>query len=141
MAEAIGGEGNVVLDQGLQGAAEAELEYSASKEMFESYDKINIVSDYVDDYDPAKGEQALASIIAANPDIDAVTTQGYVSAVVNAFSKAGLDIPVSCGGGYNGNLKTLKANNAEGIIDVYIAGLSAVALNYAIRIMDGRGNG
>ena len=59
------------------------------------------------------------------------------SAVVNAFSKAGLDIPVSCGGGYNGNLKTLKANNAEGIIDVYIAGLSAVALNYAIRIMDG----
>lgn len=137
MAEAIGGEGNVVLDQGLQGAAEAELEYSASKEMFESYDKINIVSDYVDDYDPAKGEQALASIIAANPDIDAVTTQGYVSAVVNAFSKAGLDIPVSCGGGYNGNLKTLKANNAEGIIDVYIAGLSAVALNYAIRIMDG----
>ena len=137
MAEAIGGEGNVVLDQGLQGAAEAELEYSASKEMFETYDKINIVSDYVDDYDPAKGEQALASIIAANPDIDAVTTQGYVSAVVNAFSKAGLDIPVSCGGGYNGNLKTLKANNAEGIIDVYIAGLSAVALNYAIRIMDG----
>ena len=84
MAEAIGGEGNVVLDQGLQGAAEAELEYSASKEMFETYDKINIVSDYVDDYDPAKGEQALASIIAANPDIDAVTTQGYVSAVVNA---------------------------------------------------------
>lgn len=50
----MGGEGNVVLDQGLQGAAEAELEYSASKEMFETYDKINIVSDYVDDYDPQK---------------------------------------------------------------------------------------
>ena len=78
MAEAIGGEGNVVLDQGLQGAAEAELEYNASKEMFESYPGINIVSDYQSNYGLSEGEQALASVIAANPDVDAVTTQGYV---------------------------------------------------------------
>lgn len=137
MAGAIGEEGNVVLCEGLQGAAEAELEYNASKEVFESYENINIVSSYQDDYDPAKGEQALSSIIAANEDIDAVTTQGYVSAVINAFSKAGLDIPVSCGGGYNGNLKALAEAGAEGIIDAYYAGLSANALNYAIRILDG----
>lgn len=137
MAEAIGGEGNVVLCEGLQGAAEAELEYNATVDVFGSYENINIVASYQDDYDPAKGEQALSSIIAANEDIDAVTTQGYVSAVVNAFSKAGLDIPVSCGGGYNGNLKTLMENGAEGIIDAYYAGLSANALNFAIRILDG----
>lgn len=137
MAEAIGGEGNVVLCEGLQGAAEAELEYNATVEVFESYENIDIVSSYQDDYDPAKGEQALSSIIAANSDIDAVTTQGYVSAVINAFSKAGLDIPVSCGGGYNGNLKALAEAGAEGIIDAYYAGLSANALNFAIRILDG----
>lgn len=137
MSEAIGGEGNVVLDQGLQGAAEAELEYNASKSVFESYDGINIVADYQSNYGLSEGEQALASVIAANPDIDAVTTQGYVASVINAFKKAGLDIPVSCGGGYNGNLIALVDNDAQGIIDVYIAGLSAIALNYAIRIMDG----
>lgn len=137
MAEAIGGEGNVVLDQGLQGAAEAELEYNASKSVFESYEGINIVADYQSNYGLSEGEQALASVIAANPDIDAVTTQGYVASVINAFKKAGLDIPVSCGGGYNGNLIALVDNDAQGIIDVYIAGLSAIALNYAIRIMDG----
>ncbi len=137
MAEAIGGEGNVVLDQGLQGAAEAELEYNASKEMFESYPGINIVSDYQSNYGLSEGEQALASVIAANPDVDAVTTQGYCGSVINAFKKAGLDIPVSCGGGYNGNMKALLANDAEGIIDVYYVGLSADALNYAIRILDG----
>ncbi|MCI8550821.1 MAG: substrate-binding domain-containing protein [Lachnospiraceae bacterium] len=137
MAEAIGGEGNVVLDQGLQGAAEAELEYNASKEMFETYPGINIVSDYQSNYGLSEGEQALASVIAANPDIDAVTTQGYCGSVINAFKKAGLDIPVSCGGGYNGNMKALLENNAEGIIDVYYVGLSADALNYAIRILDG----
>ncbi len=137
MAEAIGGEGNVVLDQGLQGAAEAELEYNASKEMFETYSGINIVSDYQSNYGLSEGEQALASVIAANPDIDAVTTQGYCGSVINAFKKAGLDIPVSCGGGYNGNMKALLENDAEGIIDVYYVGLSADALNYAIRILDG----
>lgn len=137
MAGAIGEEGNVVLCEGLQGAAEAELEYNASKEVFESYENINIVASYQDDYDPAKGEQALSSIIAANENIDAVTTQGYVSAVINAFDKAGLDIPVSCGGGYNGNLKALAASGSEGIINAYYAGLSANALNYAIRILDG----
>lgn len=137
MAEAIGGKGNVVLDQGLQGAAEAELEYNASKAVFESYDGINIASDYLSNYGLSEGEQALASVIAANPDIDAVTTQGYCGSVISAFKKAGLDIPVSCGGGYNGNGKALIENNAQGIIDVYIAGLSAIALNYAIRIMDG----
>ncbi|MFT3983651.1 MAG: substrate-binding domain-containing protein [Lachnospiraceae bacterium] len=137
MAEAIGGAGNVVLDQGLQGAAEAELEYNASKAVFESYDGIKIASDYLSNYGLSEGEQALASVIAANPDIDAVTTQGYCASVINAFKKAGLDIPVSCGGGYNGNGKALMENDAQGIIDVYIAGLSAIALNYAIRIMDG----
>ncbi|CUX17630.1 substrate-binding domain-containing protein [Clostridium sp. C105KSO13] len=137
MAEAMGGKGNVVLDQGLQGAAEAELEYNASKSVFESYDGIDIVSDYLSNYGLSEGEQALASVIAANPDIDAVTTQGYCASVINAFKKAGLDIPISCGGGYNGNGKALVENKAQGIIDVYIAGLSAIALNYAIRIMDG----
>ena len=137
MAQVIGQEGNVVLCEGLAGAAEAELEFNASKEVFESYENITVVADYQDDYDPAKGEQALSSLITANPDIDAVTTQGYVSAVINAFSKAGLDIPVSCGGGYNGNMKALVEAGAEGITDVYYAGLSANALNYAIRILDG----
>lgn len=137
MIEAMGGEGNVVLDQGLQGAAEAELEYNASKAVFEAAEGINIVADYQSNYGLAEGEQALASVIAANPDIDAVTTQGYCASVINAFKKAGLDIPVSCGGGYNGNSIALVDNNAQGIIDVYIAGLSAIALNYAIRIMDG----
>lgn len=137
MIQAIGGEGNVVLDQGLTGAAEAELEYNASKAVFEAAPGINIVSDYLSNYGLSEGEQALASVIAANPDVDAVTTQGYCASVVNAFKKAGLEIPVSCGGGYNGNLITLVDNNAQGIIDVYIAGLSAIALNYAIRILDG----
>ncbi len=137
MIQAIGGQGNVVLDQGLKGAAEAELEYNASKAVFEAVPGINIVADYQSNYGLSEGEQALASVIAANPDIDAVTTQGYCASVINAFKKAGLDIPVSCGGGYNGNLISLVDNNAQGIIDVYIAGLSAIALNYAIRIMDG----
>lgn len=137
MAEKIGGQGNVILCEGLAGAAEAELEFNASKEVFESYEGITVVADYEDEYDPAKGEQALSSLITANPDIQAVTTQGYVSAVINAFSKAGLDIPVSCGGGYNGNMRLLVESGAEGIIDAYYAGLSANALNFAIRILDG----
>ncbi len=137
MIQAIGGQGNVVLDQGLKGAAEAELEYNASKAVFEAAPGIKIVADYQSNYGLSEGEQALASVIAANPDVDAVTTQGYCASVINAFKKAGLDIPVSCGGGYNGNLISLVDNNAQGIIDVYIAGLSAIALNYAIRIMDG----
>jgi ribose transport system substrate-binding protein len=137
MIQAMGGKGNVVLDQGLKGAAEADLEYNASKKVLQKASGIKIVSDYQSNYGLSEGEQALASVIAANPDINAVTTQGYCASVINAFKKAKLPIPVSCGGGYNGNLISLVDNKAKGIIDVYIAGLSAIALNYAIRIMDG----
>jgi len=138
MAEAMGGEGNAVMDQGLPGAAVSEQEYNAAKEIFDGYEGISIVSDYISNYAEADGESSLASVIAANSDIDAVVTQGYTTSVARAFKKAGIDeIPVSCGGGYNGNLLTFLENDSQGIIHVYIPGISAVALNYAIRILDG----
>jgi ribose transport system substrate-binding protein len=138
LIQAVGGKGNVVQDQGLKGAAEADLEYNAAKKVFQAAAPgIKIVADYQSNYGLSEGEQALANVITANKDIDIVTTQGYTASVINAFKKAGLKIPASCGGGYNGNLISLVDNKAQGIIDVYIAGLSAIALNYGIRILDG----
>ena len=138
LAEAVGGKGNVVLDQGLPGAAVSEQEYNAAKEIFDSYPDMKVVSDFISNYAEADGEAALSSVIAANSDIDVVVTQGYMTSVTNAFKKAGIeDIPASCGGGYNGNLLTCLENDSQGIIHVYIPGISAIALNYAIRILDG----
>lgn len=138
LAEAVGGKGNVVLDQGLPGAAVSEQEYNAAKEIFDSYPDMKVVSDFINNYAEADGEAALSSVIAANSDIDVVVTQGYMTSVTNAFKKAGIeDIPASCGGGYNGNLLTCLENDSQGIIHVYIPGISAIALNYAIRILDG----
>lgn len=138
LAEAVGGKGNVVLDQGLPGAAVSEQEYNAAKEIFDTYPDMKVVSDFISNYAEADGEAALSSVIAANSDIDVVVTQGYMTSVTNAFKKAGIDkIPASCGGGYNGNLLTCLENDTQGIIHVYIPGISAIALNYAIRILDG----
>lgn len=138
LAEVVGGEGNAVVDQGLPGAAVSELEYNAAIEIFDQYEGITVVSDFISNYAEADGQASLSSVIAANSDIDIVVTQGYMTSVTNAFNQAGIeDIPASCGGGYNGNLLTCLENDCEGIIHVYIPGISAIALNYAIRILDG----
>lgn len=138
LAEAVGGTGNAVVDQGLPGAAVSEQEYNAAVEIFDQYEGINVVSDFISNYAEADGEASLASVIAANSDIDIVVTQGFMTSVTNAFNKAGIEkIPASCGGGYNGNLLTCLENDCDGIIHVYIPGISAIALNYAIRILDG----
>ena len=137
LAEKIGGAGNVVLDRGLANSSFAQTNFDAAKEVFDSYPDINIVAEFTSEFAEGPAEQALASIIAANPQIDAVMTQGYMTAVFNAFEKAGKEGVPCCGGANNGNKLACLEGGYDGIVHVWLTGVGAIALQKAVEILDG----
>ena len=77
--------------------------------------------------------------MTANPEIDAVFSQGYVACIARAFRNAGKKIPVITGGGSNGTGIDVLQNNDYTCLqwDCNLAGMGAMAMEQAIQILQG----
>ena len=89
----LGAKGNVVVLEGIPGAASSEDRKKGAAEVFPKYSGIKIVSQQTAEYDRAKALHVMENILQAQPDIDAVycfndeMAMGALSAVKAAKRK------------------------------------------------------
>lgn len=138
LAKVLHGHGNIIFDRGLPGATVSYILTNDALAVFHKYPGIKIVGYFDGQYAEGPTEQGVASLLAANPNVNAVYTQGYCTSVVRAFAQAGKKpVPMACQG-YNGNFLVLAKPGANGIITVNTPGLSAIALQVAVDVLEGK---
>ena len=99
LVEELGGEGDVVVINGIAGHPANEARYDAVKEVFSENPGINVVQEANADWDQATAQQQMSNILASQPNIDGVWTQdGMAQGVLQAVQSASPDqFPVISG--------------------------------------------
>lgn len=141
LREQLGGEGNVVLLEGIAGMGVSDLRSEGA--IAGMGEGINILARQPAGWDYAQGKTAMEDFIAAYPDqIDGVYSQGGAMSqgAIDAFLAAGLDpVPVP-GEGYNGFLNYWAANLDNGFTSIAPdepTWQSVAALDVAIDCLNG----
>ncbi len=139
IAKALNGKGNIILDRGLPGAPISKVLTDGAKAVFAKYPDIHIVCEFDGQYAEGPNEQGVSSCLAANPQVDAVVGPSYCAATIRAFKAANRPlVPISCAN-FNGSFTALATEKgASGVILVNSPGLSALAMQTALDIMDGK---
>lgn len=140
LAEAINGKGKVVVDRGLPGAQGSGPLYERAKAVFAQYPDIEIVAEFDGKFAEAETLAGMSSAIAANPQIDAVYTQGYILPVVKALQEAKRPLVPISGWSYNSSFLALAQNNCDGVITHGTPGIGAEAMKMALDILEGKSN-
>ena len=124
LADALGGKGNIIALNGLAGISTSEDRFAGAKEVFDKYPDIHIVGQANADWDYAKGKTAAENLLAANPQIDGVWSQGgeMTRGTIEAFQAAGRPLVPMTGEDNNGFLKVWKS-----LMDAKTPGFDAVA--------------
>jgi len=92
LATQLGGEGDVVVINGLAGHPANEARSKGVKDVFGHFPDIDILNTVNAGWDQATAQQKMSNILAAQPDIDAVWTQdGMAVGVLRAVRAANLD--------------------------------------------------
>jgi ribose transport system substrate-binding protein len=137
MAVQLGGKGNIILDRGLAGAPiSAQLQQGYEK-VLAKYPDIKVVGYYNGNYALGPEQSGVAALLAANPKIDGIMTQGYGSGAIQALKDAGRPIVPVVGFSYNvAALTCAQTQGAKCILGSNPAYLSSEAIKLAVDILD-----
>ncbi|MBZ9674681.1 substrate-binding domain-containing protein [Mesorhizobium sp. ES1-1] len=137
MAKQLGGKGNIILDRGLAGAPiSAQLQQGYEK-VLAKYPDIKVVGYYNGNYALGPEQSGVAALLAANPKIDGIMTQGYGSGAIQALKDAGRPIVPVVGFSYNVAAVTCaQTQGAKCILGSNPAYLSSEAIKLAVEILD-----
>jgi len=141
IAEACNYKGNYVLDIGLNGSATGAIMVDAvEKWMKENAPDMVQVATFEGQFAEAPAEEGIASAMAANPQIDAVFSQGYINSIARQFRNAGRKVPVITGGGANGTGIDVLKNKDYDVLQWLVnwSGMGAVAMEYALQMLNGQ---
>lgn len=137
LAEQIGGKGNVIIDRGLAGAPISAQLQEGYEKVLANYPDIKVVGYFNGDYALGPEQSGVASLLAANPQVDGILTQGYGSGAIQALQDAGRPmVPVV---GFSYNVAALACGQTEGascILGSNPAYLSSEAIKLAVEILD-----
>ena len=93
LAAAIGEKGDVLVDEGIPGAPSSVIRTEAYKRVLGEFPNINIVGTYIGNGAPGPELQQVSALLASHRNVVGVVTEGYCSAVYQAFQRAGLKPP------------------------------------------------
>ena len=137
MVEQLGGKGNVIVDRGLAGAPISAQLQGGYEAVLAKYPDIKIVGYYNGDYALGPEQAGVAALLAANPQIDGILTQGYGSGAIQALKDAGRPIVPVVGFSYNvAALTCAQTEGAKCILGSNPAYLSSEAIKLAVEILD-----
>ena len=137
VAAAIDYKGKVVVDRGLAGASKTSEMYQAALDVFAQYPDIEIVAEFDGNFTYSDTLSAMESIIAAQPQIDAVYTCGYADGAIDAFVDAGLKPVPTCGFYYNSSALAMLEHDVPALLILNPASLSATAMQMALDELNG----
>ena len=137
MVAQLGGKGNVIIDRGLAGAPISAQLQGGYEKVLAKHPDIKIVGNYNGDYALGPEQSGVASLLAANPQIDGILTQGYGSGAIQALKDAGRPIVPVTAFSYNvAALTCAQTQGAKCILGSNPAYLSSEAIKLAVDILD-----
>ena len=144
VATTLNGKGKVVIMDGLPGNPAAETRRKAAFDTFKKYPGIDIVWSGYGLWDQAKAQAVMATVIAAQPQIDGAFVEDSMGlGVLRAFQNARRPIPVMTGEAQKAFLLAWKAELAKGTNMKAFAqpnppDISRNAIGIAVRLAAGR---
>ncbi|HMQ30342.1 MAG TPA: ABC transporter substrate-binding protein [Chloroflexaceae bacterium] len=145
LVDTLGGEGDVVVINGIAGHPANEARYAGVQEVFEANPGINVLNVANANWDQATGQQVMANLLASQPNIDGVWTQdGMALGVLQALQAANPSAyPVVAGearAGYMQLWDEVKEAHPEfqsfGVVNP--PGVAASGLRVAVNLLQGR---
>jgi ribose transport system substrate-binding protein len=136
MAVQLGGKGNVLVDRGLAGAPISAQLQEGYEKVLKDYPDIKVVGYYNGEYALGPEQSGVAALLAANPQVDGILTQGYGSGAIQALKDAGRPMVPVVGFSYNVAALTCAETKSPCILGSNPAYLSSEAIKLAVEILD-----
>jgi ribose transport system substrate-binding protein len=144
IAETLGGKGKVVVLDGIPGHPAAEARRKAALDVFKAHPGIEVVWSGYGEWDHAKAQAVMATVIASYPQIDGAFVEDSMGlGVLRAFQNAGRPIPVMTGEAQKAFLLAWKAELQKGtglraFAQPNPPDISRNAIGIAVRLANGR---
>ena len=144
LADKLGGKGNIIVLDGMDGITVAVGRWAGAKEVFDKYPGIKVLGKTFADWDYAKGKTASENFLAAFPQIDGVWASGgdMTRGAIEAFVEAKRPLVPMFGEDSNGFLKLWKKYKGQGKFDAIGSSLPtyffAEGLKLGLDIADGK---
>ena len=139
IVDQLGGKGKVIGLTGISGLSTRELRYQGAKSVFDANPEIEVLAVEDANWDYATGKTVTSNLLAAYPEIDAVWSQGGAMTLgaIEAFQAANRALVPMSGEDNNGLMKVWYNNGSEGIGCAKPTWLARVAIENAIKLMNG----
>jgi ribose transport system substrate-binding protein len=138
MATQLKDTGNVFEDTGLAGAPISATITAAWTSVLNSDANIKVVGTYQGQYALGPEQQGVASLLAAHSDVNGILTQGYCTGAIKALQAAGDPlVPMVCQAYNQTFLALAQDKGASGFIMANPAYLSVLAMNTAVKVLEG----
>lgn len=143
LVKKLDGKGDIIVLNGIAGLSTSDDRFKGAKEVFDQYPDIKILAAVNASWDYAQGKQAVSNLLAANPKIDGVWSQGGAMTLgaIDAFEAAQRPLVPMTGEDNNGYLKRWKALEGKGFDSIGTSKptwLGSEALIVAINLLDGK---
>jgi ribose transport system substrate-binding protein len=145
LVDQLGGQGNVVVINGLAGHPANEARYNGVKEVFGQNPGIKVLNEVNADWVQTTGQQKMADLLASQPDIDGIWSQdGMAQGVLQALVAANpAEYPVVAGearAGYmqlwNEVLQTKPDFKSFGVVNP--PGIGTSGIHVAVQLLQGK---
>jgi ribose transport system substrate-binding protein len=139
LAERMGGEGNVIMVNGVPGTSVDSDRNAGAKAVFAEYPDITISAELEGRWDSGTAQTVVADFLATEPEVDGVWVQGGGPGVIQAFVDAGYeDLPPMAGEAENGFRMAMGSGDIEGISVGQTPGMIDVSIMAALELLQGR---
>jgi ribose transport system substrate-binding protein len=139
MGKVLKNKGTILVDQGVVGLGiSKDIENGFRAGLKKTGPAVKVAGTFPGQYAPGPEQSGISNLLAGNPDINGVMTQGYCTPVFNAFKQAGKSaVPATCYG-YNGELGACaKAGHACAVLSGS-PNVMQIAMKVALDVLDGK---
>lgn len=140
LAERMGGEGNVLMFNGIAGVDTAVTWQQGATDAFKAFPGIKLVADQFANWSVADSKKAASAILQAESKIDGVWTGGSEMSIgaIQAFLEAGRPLPLfGTANPLNGFLRLAKENDIEFVGSPYPPAMSYIGVKTCLSILKG----
>ena len=136
LAEELGGQGRVIVMNGIDGAPANEARRAGIDAALEAYPDIEIAQETFTGWDFSVASQQALDLLGADPDIDGIWTSGTDYTVANAFETANIE-PVPVVGADTNEFQRLLLDGAPGAAVTNPAIIGGVGVDIALQVLRG----
>ncbi len=141
LVHALHGKGNIIMNRGVAGTPADIQRAAGAMSVFKKYPGIHVVDQIYGNWDPATTRQQFTTALASYPNVDGLWSEGGTYGAIQALlAEKHKLFPIAgeASNGFRMALATLKNKGLTGISVGQPPFFSALALKYAIQILEGK---